>query len=166
MVHIVDQTVGINVVVEGPHLDVACRKNQIRIIHRIHDVHRAQLPGREFIRIDVNHDLSILASKRRRNLRSLDDRDLVANRELADVVKLRLIEPFSFQRDQADRQTRSIELQHHGRQRSRRQPLQIRQRQVRQLGHVRVSIRSRLKVDLNDADTQQRARFHVINAAG
>ena len=51
---------------------------------------RQQLVG-----IDVHHDLAVLSAEGRRNLRALDDRDLIADLELRVVVQLRLVQPLA-----------------------------------------------------------------------
>src|SRR5262249_37711949 len=43
VVNVPELAVGINVIGNGPDADVASRKNQVRVIHRAHDVHGAQL---------------------------------------------------------------------------------------------------------------------------
>ena len=40
LVHVVNQAVRVNKVIVGPHLHVACRQNQIRIVDRAHHVHQ------------------------------------------------------------------------------------------------------------------------------
>ena len=100
------------------------------------------------------------------NLGALHHRDLVADLELGQIVKLRFVEALALHRDQADRQAGGVELQHHRRQRARRQALQIGQRQVGELRDIRIGVGSRLEEDLDDADAQQRARLHVVDAAG
>ena len=84
-----------------------------------------------------------------------DDRNLIANGELSDVVQLRLAQTLTFERHQADGQTRGIELQHHRGQGSGRQALQVGQGQVGQLGDIGIGVRSRLKVHADDAHAQQ-----------
>ena len=76
-------------------------------------------------RIDIELDLAILAPERLRYRSAGHIRDLVANVELPLVMELRFVQPLALERHQADRQTRSIELQHDGRQRALRQTAQI-----------------------------------------
>ena len=83
----------------------------------------------------------------------------------ADIVELGFVESLALQGNQAHRQAGSVELEHHRRQGSRRQPLQVRQREVGNLGYVGVGVGAGLKVDLDDADAQQRTRFQVVDAA-
>ena len=90
LLHLLHQAVGVDVVIERPHLHVAGRQNQVALVERVDHVHQAQLPRQQLVGIHVDHDLPVLAAKRRRNLGAFHHRDLVANGELADVVKLRL----------------------------------------------------------------------------
>ena len=118
------------------------------------------------IGIDIDHRLAVLAAEHAGNLGALHHRDLVADLELRQVVKLRLVQSLALHGDQADRQTGGVELQHHRRQRAGRQALQVGQRQIGELGDVGVGVGARLEIDLDDADAEQRARLHVIDAAG
>jgi hypothetical protein len=76
------------------------------------------------------------------------------------------LSPSSFHRHQANGQAGGVKLQHHRRQGAGRQALQVGQREVGEFRHVRVGVRPRLKIDFDNADSQHRARLHVINAAG
>ena len=84
--------------------------------------------------------------------------------ELAEIAQLGLVQALAFERDQADRQARGVELLDDRRQRAGRQAAQVGHREVRDLGDVRVGARARLEVDLDDADAGQRPRLHVIDA--
>ena len=87
-----------------------------------------------------------LPPKGGRDLRALHHRDLIANRELREIVKLRFVEALALHRDQADRQAGGVELQHHRRKRSGRQALQIGQREIGKLGDVGVGVGARLEI--------------------
>ncbi len=117
--------VGIEIVVEGANFDVAGRENQVALVDLADDVHGAKLMGFELERIDVDHDLAILAAERLGHGSTGDIRNLVANIELAKVVELRFIEAFAFQSDQTNRKAGSIELEHDGRKRSLRETAQL-----------------------------------------
>ena len=118
-------------VVERADLDVAGRQDQVGVVDRAHHVHRAHLVRLQLVGIDVDHDLAVLAAERLRHRRAGHARELVADRELPEVAQLGLVQALAFQRDQADRQARRVELQHDRRQRARRQAAQVGHRQVR-----------------------------------
>ena len=165
LIDLVDQAVGVNVVVVRADLDVAGRQDQVVLVDRVNHVHHAQLARKQLVRIDVNHHLAVFSAERRRNLGSFHNGDLVANRELSDIVQLRLAEALALQRDQTDRKAGGIEFEHHRRESAGRQALQVRQGEVGKLGHVGVGVGAGLKVHLDDADAGQRTRLHVIDAA-
>ena len=61
--HVVDQAVGVDVVVERPHLHVAGGQNQVLIVDRVHHVHHAEIARKQLVRIDAHHDLPVLAAE-------------------------------------------------------------------------------------------------------
>ena len=156
--------VGEDGVVERPDLHVARRQNQVRVVDRADHVHRAHLVRLQLRRIDVDHDLAVLAAEGRRHRRAVDAGQLVPDGELPEVAQLRFVQPFALQRDQTHRQARGVELLHDRRQRAGRQAAEIGHRQVRDLVHVRIGARPGLEEHLDDADAGQRARLHVIDA--
>ena len=166
LLHVVDQAIGVDVVIERSHLHVAGRQDEVGSVHSIYDVHRAQLPGCQLEGIDVHHDLAVLAPEGRRNFRTLHHSDLIADRELPHVVKLGLIQAVAFEGYQANRKARGIELQNYRGQGAGRQAFQVGEREIRDLRYICVCIRSRLEVNLDHADAQQRTRFHVVDPAG
>ena len=85
--------------------------------------------------------------------------------ELPDVAQLRLGQAFAFERDEAHRQARRVELLHDRRQRARRQAPQVGHREVGDLVDVGVGVGARLEEHLDDAHAGQRPRLHVIDAA-
>ncbi len=117
-------------------------------------------------RIHVDHELAVLAAERRRHRRAGHARDLVANLVLQVVVKLRLVQPLPLHGQQAHRQARSVHLQHHGGQRALRQAPQVGHGQIGNLRHIGIGVGARLEIDLDQAHAGQRARFHVVDAAG
>src|SRR5215469_4896024 len=166
MVQVADEAVRVDVIVEGADLHVAGRQDEIEVVDCVYSIHGAQLPGGQLVGIDVHHDLAVLSPERRRNLRAFYDGNLVADGKLPDVVKLRLGEILAFQRDQADGKTGSVEFQYDRGQGSGRQALEIGKSQVGEFRDIGVGAGSGLEVHTNDADTEQRPRLHVIDAAG
>jgi hypothetical protein len=115
-------------------------------------------------RIDVDHDLPILSAVGRRHGGSWNAGDLVSDLELQKVVQLGLVEPLPRNGQQTDRQTGGVDLKHHWREGALRQPPQVRQRQIGNLGDVGIGVGARLKIDFDQADAGHRARLHVIHA--
>ena len=81
-------------------------------------------------------------------------------------MELGLSKPLSFQSHQADGKAGGIEFQHHRRQGSWGQSLQIGQSQIRKFSDVGIRAGPGLEINPDDAHAQQRARLHVINTAG
>ena len=95
VVHFFHQAVRVDVIVVWPDLHVTCRQNQVVLVHRFNDVHQAQLPREQLVRIDVHHRLAVFAAERRRDFCAFHHGNLVADSELADVVQLRLRQTFA-----------------------------------------------------------------------
>ena len=157
--------VGVDAVVQRTDLDVARRQNQVGIVHRPHHVHQAHPMRFQLVWIGVHHDLPVPPSEGLRNGCAGHARNLVADIELGQIAQSRLIQAFAFKRHQADRQAGRVKLQNHGRQRSRRQPPQLRHRQVGDGGDGGIGIGPGLEIHLDDADARQRARLDMLNAA-
>ena len=87
--------VGEDGVVERPDLHVARRQNQVGVVDGAHHVHRAHLVRLQLRRIDVDHDLAVLAAERRRHRRAVHAGQLVADGELAEVAQLRFVQPLA-----------------------------------------------------------------------
>ena len=67
-------------VVVRPDLDVARRQDQVGVVDGADHVHRAHLVRLQLRRIDVDHDLAVLAAEGRRHRRALHAGELVADR--------------------------------------------------------------------------------------
>src|ERR1700740_3015911 len=154
LIHVVDQAVGVHIVVVGAHLHVASGKNEIGTVDGSDDIHQAELPRRQLVRIDIDHDLAVDAAKHTRDFCAGDHRDLVSNLKLCVVVQLRFVQAFTFHRDEGNGQAGSIELQNHGRKSSGRQALQVGESQVGKLSDIGVGAGPGLEVDLDDAHAQ------------
>src|SRR5581483_3264294 len=87
----VDLTVGVQVVVVWPDLDVAGRKYQVRLVDLANDVHDAELVRLQLERVYIDHDLAVLAAERLRHRGAGDICDLVADVVLPQVTQLRLV---------------------------------------------------------------------------
>ena len=64
------------------------RQRQVLGIDRIHDVERRQSPGQKLVRVDVHHDLTIFAARRRRQRDAGNRRQLLPDAVNAEVVEL------------------------------------------------------------------------------
>ena len=93
--------VGINVVVQISDLHIAGRKNDISLAQRAHDVHRTDLPGFEFERIDVELDLTPRPAKRLRDGCAGNARQLISNEVLRDVFQIAIGHPVAIHGHQA-----------------------------------------------------------------
>ena len=78
--------VGVNIKVLRADANVTCRQNQIRVVHTADNVHDAHVVRFKFQWIDVYLNLPIRAAERLRNRRSLYIGNLIANRELRQVL--------------------------------------------------------------------------------
>src|ERR1035438_3784299 len=90
--HVIDQTVGIQVLIERTHFYVAGGQDQVLVVHGAHNVHYAEVPRHQFIRIDANHDLPVLSAERGGDRHTRDRHYLITNGELGKVVKLSFIQ--------------------------------------------------------------------------
>src|SRR5208337_1338695 len=88
VLHLVHQAIGIDVVIVGAHLHVPGGQDQVGLVHRVHHVHGSHLTRKELVGVHVHHGLPVLPAKRRRYLRPLHHRNLVADGKLGVVVKL------------------------------------------------------------------------------
>ena len=132
LIHVVqfELAVGVNVVVVMSDFDVSRGQHDIGLIDGPHHIHRAQLAGFQLVGVNVEHDLPPSSAKRLRNGSARHAGELVANEVLREILQSGFTQPVAFQRDQADRQTGGIELQHDRRQCSRRQIPHVGHRQV------------------------------------
>src|SRR5215467_14064282 len=112
LIHVVDETVGVDVVIQWSHLDVARRQYEIGTIDRTDNIHGAKLPGCQLVGIYIDHDLAVFPAKGRRNLGSLYDGNLIADSELSNIMKLSLVQTLTLKRHQTNWETGGIELQH------------------------------------------------------
>ena len=115
-------------------------------------------------RIHVHHHLPVLAAKRRRHGGAGNARHLVAHRELPQIAQFGLAQPLALQGHQTYGQARCVEFHHDRRQCPLRQIAQTRHRQIRNARHIRIGIRPRLEIHLDQTHARQRTRFHVVHA--
>src|SRR6185312_12684221 len=97
--HIVHEAVGVDVIVERPHFDVARRQNQVLTIHGVDDVHDAEISRKKLKRIDMDHDLPVLSTESSGDGYTGHGHNLVADGKLGKIVKLGLGETSAFYRD-------------------------------------------------------------------
>ncbi len=147
-----DLTVGVDVVILRADTDVAGWEDQIRFVDRMDDVHDGELVCFEFHWIDVDLNLAILSAIRLWHRCAGDIRHLIADGELGEIFELGLVKALAFERDQADRQVRRVELEHDGRQRAGRQAAQVGHGEIGDVGDGGVGVGAGLEVDLDERD--------------
>ncbi len=91
---------------------------------------------------------------------------LVSHEILRNVLEIAVRHSFTVHRYQTNRQTGRIGLEHHRRQRARRQVLHVGNREIGNGRRVYVGIGVGLKVDANDTDAVERSRLNMIDPAG
>ncbi len=160
-----DLAVGVNVVVAVANAHVAGRQNQVGTINGRHHVHEAQLVSFQLDGIDEHLDLPVRPAKRLRHGSAPHISDLIPDLKLRQVFQLRFAEALALQRKQADRQAGGVELQYHGRQGSGREPAQVRHGEIGDVAERGVGISAGLKIDSDEADAGEGARFDVVDVA-
>ena len=98
----------------------AGRQRQVLGIDRIDNVDRREPLGLKLQRIDIDHDLAVLAAGRGRKRDAVDGRELLPQAVDAVVVELLLIERVRGQPDLQHRNARGVVLDHDRRLNSRR----------------------------------------------
>src|ERR1700730_15873580 len=156
----------IYVVVQGADANITRGQDEIGGVCGANDVHWAQFVRLQLDGIHVHHDLPVLAAEGRRHGGTRNASNLVPYLILQIIVKLRFVQPLPLHSQQAHWQTRSIDLQNDRWERSLGQPAQIRHRQIRYLGYIGIRVGTGLEINLDQAYAGQRARLHVIDAAG
>ena len=91
-----DLAVGVQVVVDGPDLDIARRQNQIAFVDGTNHVHDRQFMGIQFQWIDVDHDLAVTSAKGLRYGSTLNAGNLVAYVVLPQISQLGFVHPLPF----------------------------------------------------------------------
>src|SRR5581483_6509797 len=155
--------VGVDVVIELAELHITGGQDQVRVIDRANQVHQAQLVRLELVRVGVHHDLAVAAAEGLRHAGARYAGHLVAYLELRQIAQGSLVESLALKGDQTDWQTRSIKLQNHRRQGSRRQPAQLGHGQVGNGCDVGIGVSPWLEVNLDDTHSGQRARLDVLD---
>ena len=82
----IELCIRIDVVVQISDLNVACGKNNVRLVERSNDVHRTNLSGLEFERIDVKLDLPPRSTEWLRDRCAGNTCQLIPNEVLCDVL--------------------------------------------------------------------------------
>lgn len=130
LIHGVELAVRLDRVVGRADHDIASRKDRVRPLEGCDHIHQAQLPGLELHGIDIDHDLPVFAAEWLGYRRARCSGYLVTDIKLAEVAQLRLVKALPRQRDQADGEAGSVELQYHRREGAGREPSQVRHREV------------------------------------
>ena len=146
--------------------DLRCsrRQRQVLRIDRIHDVERRQASRQKLVRIDIHHDLAILAAGRRRQGDAGNRRQLLPNPVDTEIIELLLVQAVRIEAELQHRNARRIELHDDGR-------LNAGWHQGANgvgggddLRDSEVDVDVRLEVDLLDRQTIEGLRFHVLDA--
>src|SRR5215472_6640004 len=116
-------------------------------------------------RIDINHDLPITPAEGLWYGCSGNVGDLVSNVISAKVLQLCFVEALPLQGDKANGKARSVEFENDRRERTWWQAAEVGHGQIGNGAQVGVGVGASLKVDFDEADTRQGARFDVIHTA-
>ena len=161
----VDHRVGVDEVILRADLGVARRNNQVGAVERVHHVHRRQPARLQRVAVEVDHDLPVLAAKRRRHRGALDRGEKVADVVLRLVANWAWLKPLPETVTSTTGSDEAPEGEHQRWQRAGRQMAQVRHRQVTQPGRRRVKVYSGMEEHLDDADAGQRARLDMLDFA-
>ena len=140
------------------------RQRQVLGIDRIHDVERRQSPGQQLVRVDIDHDLAILAAGRRRQRDAGNRRQLLSNAVDAEIVELLLVQAVRIETELQHGNARRIELHDDRRLDAGRHQRANGVGRGDDLRDGEVEIDVRLEVDLLDRQTVEGLRFHVLDA--
>ncbi len=143
----------------------ARRQGQVLGIDRVHHVERREPLGDEFRRIEVDHDLAVLAARGRRQGNTRNRRQLLAHPVDAIVVELLLVQGIRAQADLQHRHARGVELHHDRRLDAGRHQRTDGIGRCDDLRDREVEIDVRLEVDLLHRQTGHGLRFDVLDAA-
>ena len=140
------------------------RQRQVLRIDRIHDVERRQSPGQKLVRVDIHHDLTILAAGRRRQCDAGNRRQLLPDAVNAEIVELLLVQAVRIEAELQHGNARRIELHDNRRLDAGRHQRANRIRRGHDLRDSEVEIHVRLEVELLDRQTIEGLHFHVLDA--
>src|SRR5689334_16503602 len=106
-------------------IDVVRAVNEVSLIDGPDHVHDTKLVRFQFERINIDHDLPVASAEGLRHRCAGDIGDLIAHGILPQIAQASFVQALAFQSDEADRQTRGIELEHDGWQGAGRQAAEI-----------------------------------------
>ncbi len=140
------------------------RQGQVLRIDRVHHVRRGQASGLKLERIDIDHDLSVLAAVRGRKGHARHRGKLLAQVVEPVVIELLLTETVGAEAELQHRNARGVVLHHDRRlDAGRHQGADcIRRRDDLRDGEVEVDVG--LEINLLDRDAVEGLRLHVLDA--
>ena len=103
LIHGAELPVRLNRVIGRADHDIASWQNRVGSLKTRDDVHQTELPGLELHRVDVDHDLPVLAAEGLGYRCTGSSGYLVADVELAEVAELRFVKTLTREGDQANR---------------------------------------------------------------
>src|SRR5689334_16503600 len=106
-------------------MDVVRAVNEANLIDGPDHVNDTKLVRFQFERINIDHDLPVASAEGLRHRCAGDIGDLIAHGILPQIAQASFVQALAFQSDEADRQTRGIELEHDGWQGAGRQAAEI-----------------------------------------
>src|SRR5213594_3950929 len=106
--------VGVDVVVEPAHFDVACRQQEVRVVDGADDVEHREALGEELVAVQVDRDLPYFAAVHRGRGHAAQALELGLDRVVGEVIQLLLVEPAARRGDEAHRDVREVEPKDEG----------------------------------------------------
>ena len=158
--------VRVNVEVFVPDAHIASGQNQVGAVHGLDHVAQAQVARLQLERIDVDLDLAVGSAKGLWNGRARHVGNLIAHLELGQVLELGFVEPLALESDKADGLGGGGETQHHGGQRSGREPAQVGHGEIGHVAERGVGIGTGLEIELDEADAGEGPRLAVVHVGG
>ncbi len=86
------------------------RQREVLCVDRIHDIERRQSAGQKLVRVDIHHDLTIFAARRRRQRDAGNRGQLLPNAIDAEIVELLLVQAVRIETELQHGNARRIEL--------------------------------------------------------
>lgn len=134
------------------------------VLTAIDDVERRQPPGEQLVGVDIDHDLTIFTSRRRRQGHAGNGGQFLPNAIDAEIIELLFVQIVRIETELQDWNAGGIELHDDRRLDARRHQGADGVRRRNDLRNGKVEIDVRLEVDLLDRQTIEGLRFHVLDA--